>query len=606
MPPLLTLSDVHLTFGGTPLLEGAELAIGARERLSLIGRNGSGKSTLLKIAAGIVEADRGERVVQQGVSVAYLPQEPDLSAYSSVLDYVESAFAEHDDPHRARTLLNHLGLSGEENPKTLSGGEARRAALARVLAPQPDVLLLDEPTNHLDLPAIEWLEDELKRSRSALVLISHDRRFLTNLGTATVWLDRGMTRRLEQGFAAFEDWRDDVLAQEELERHKLDRKIAAEEHWIRHGVSGRRKRNVRRVAQLADLRQERRESRRAAGTVEMTATDAALSSKLLMEAKGISKSFGERTVVRDVSLSVLRGDRVGIVGPNGAGKTTLLKLLTGELTPDTGTLKLGTSLEIITLDQRRESLDVNGTLMQNLTRGHGDQVMVAGKPRHVVGYMKDFLFTPEQANTPVSVLSGGERGRLMLARALSQPSNVLVLDEPTNDLDLETLDLLQEMLADYSGTVLLVSHDRDFLDRVATSVVAFEGDGRWQLYAGGYSDMVAQRGYGVQSLSNPVRPAAKPEKSDAEDVAQAERQQKRKLTFKQKHALETLPGRMEQLRKEIAAANKKLADPALYARDPKGFETASAALHQAEGDLAAAENEWLELEILREEIDAGA
>jgi ATP-binding cassette subfamily F protein uup len=601
VPPLLTLSDIHLTFGGTPLLEGAEIAIGPRERLSLIGRNGSGKSTLLKIAAGLVEADRGERVVQQGVSVAYLPQEPDLSAYPNVLAYVESAFAEHDDPHRARTLLNHLGLTGEENPKSLSGGEARRAALARVLAPAPDVLLLDEPTNHLDLPAIEWLEEELKRSRSALVLISHDRRFLTNLGTATVWLDRGKTRRLDQGFAAFEDWRDEVLAQEELERHKLDRKIAAEEHWIRHGVSGRRKRNVRRVAALADLRQERRETRRVAGTVEMTATDAAISSKLLMEAKGISKSFGERTVVRDVTMTVLRGDRVAIVGPNGAGKTTLLKLLTGELAPDTGTLKLGTSLEIVTLDQRREALDVNGTLMQNLTRGHGDHVMVAGKPRHVVGYMKDFLFTPEQANTPVSVLSGGERGRLMLARALSLPSNVLVLDEPTNDLDLETLDLLQEMLADYAGTVLLVSHDRDFLDRVATSVVAFEGDGRWQLYPGGYADMVAQRGYGVQALSQPARAAAKAEKPGAEEPA-AERQQKRKLTFKQKHALETLPARMEQLRKDIAVANKKLADPALYSRDPKAFAAASETLHKAEADLAAAENEWLELEILREEI----
>ncbi|MCC6914709.1 MAG: ATP-binding cassette domain-containing protein [Rhodospirillaceae bacterium] len=601
MPPLLTLSDIHLTFGGTPLLEGAEIAIGPRERLSLIGRNGSGKSTLLKIAAGLVEADRGERVVQQGVSVAYLPQEPDLSAYPNVLAYVESAFAEHDDPHRARTLLNHLGLSGEENPKSLSGGEARRAALARVLAPAPDVLLLDEPTNHLDLPAIEWLEEELKRSRSALVLISHDRRFLTNLGTATVWLDRGRTRRLDQGFAAFEDWRDEVLAQEELERHKLDRKIAAEEHWIRHGVSGRRKRNVRRVAALADLRQERREGRRVAGTVEMTATDAAISSKLLMEAKGISKSFGERTVVRDVTMTVLRGDRIGIVGPNGAGKTTLLKLLTGELAPDTGTLKLGASLEIVTLDQRREALDVNGTLMQNLTRGHGDHVMVAGKPRHVVGYMKDFLFTPEQANTPVAVLSGGERGRLMLARALSLPSNVLVLDEPTNDLDLETLDLLQEMLADYAGTVLLVSHDRDFLDRVATNVVAFEGDGRWQLYPGGYADMVNQRGYGVQALSQPTRPAAKAEKPASDDLA-PERQQKRKLTFKQKHALETLPARMEQLRKDIAAANKKLADPALYSRDPKGFAAASETLHTAEADLAAAENEWLELEILREEI----
>jgi ATP-binding cassette subfamily F protein uup len=322
-----------------------------------------------------------------------------------------------------------------------------------------------------------------------------------------------------------------------------------------------------------------------------------------MEATGISKSYGERTVVRDVTLSVLRGDRVGIVGPNGAGKTTLLKLLTAQLAPDAGTLKLGTNLDIITLDQRREALDVNGTLMQNLTRGHGDQVMVAGKPRHVVGYMKDFLFTPEQANTPVSVLSGGERGRLMLARALSQPSNVLVLDEPTNDLDLETLDLLQEMLDDYAGTVLLVSHDRDFLDRVATTIVAYEGDGRWQLYAGGYSDMVAQRGHGVMALGGPVRPAAKAEKAEA--AVPAERAQaKRKFSFKQKHALESLPGRMDKLRKDIAAGNKKLADPNLYARDPKGFEAISASVHTAEAELEAAETEWLELEILKEEIES--
>jgi len=332
----------------------------------------------------------------------------------------------------------------------------------------------------------------------------------------------------------------------------------------------------------------------------MAAAEGQLSSKLLMEAKGLSKSFGERPIVRDVTLTVLRGDRVGIVGPNGAGKTTLLKFLTGDLIPDSGTLKLGTNLDIVTLDQKRDALDVNGTLMENLTRSHGDQVMVAGKPRHVVGYMKDFLFTAEQANTPVSVLSGGERGRLMLARALSSPSNVLVLDEPTNDLDLETLDLLQEMLADYAGTVLLVSHDRDFLDRVATTIVAFEGDGRWQLYAGGYSDMVAQRGKGVTALVQPVRQAPKTGKASAPPPA--ERAQSRKLSFRQKHALETLPARMEKLRKDIAGANVKLADPAFYARDPAGFTAASDALHKAEAELAAAEDEWLELEILREEM----
>ena len=599
-PPLLTLSDIHLTFGGTPLLDGAALSVTAGDRLCLVGRNGSGKSTLLKVAAGAVQPDRGERIVQSGVTLRYLPQEPDLSGFDDTLSYVLAGLGPSDDPHRASTLLNALGLTGAENPQSLSGGEARRAALARVLAPEPDILLLDEPTNHLDLPAIEWLESELQRLRSALVLISHDRRFLSNLTRATIWLDRGATRRLDQGFAAFEDWRDALLEQEETERHKLDRKIVAELDWVRHGVSGRRKRNMGRMRALQDLKTERREQRKVAGNVTLTVSEAETSSKLIAEAKAISKSWGELTVLREVSLKIQRGDRLGIIGPNGAGKTTLLNILTGKLAPDSGSIRLGENIALVTLDQKRDTLDPEMTLQTALSGG-SDKVTINGQPRHVMSYMKDFLFTPEQARTPLKVLSGGERGRLMLARALAKPSNVLVLDEPTNDLDLETLDLLQEMLADYPGTVLLVSHDRDFLDRVCTSVLASEGDGRWQVYAGGYSDMVAQRGTGVQA-----RAAAKAEKSAVEKTEAAPRAAaKRKLSFKEKHALETLPKRIAELQAEIAKHQAALNDPQLFSRDPAKFAAASTALEKAGADLSAAEDQGLELEMLREEIENG-
>lgn len=599
-PPLLILRDIHLTFGGQPLLDGAELSVQDGDRLCLVGRNGSGKSTLMRVAAGMVQPESGDRVVQSGTTMRYLPQEPDLSGFADTLSYVLDGLMPGDDAHRARTLLEALGLTGTENPKTLSGGEARRAALARVLAPEPDILLLDEPTNHLDLPAIEWLESELKRIRSALVLISHDRRFLSNLTRATVWLDRGATRRLDQGFAAFEDWRDALLEQEETERHKLDRKIVAELDWVRHGVSGRRKRNMGRMRALQDLRRDRREQRKVAGNVTLTVSEAETSSKLIVEAKTISKAWGDQVVLQDVSLKIQRGDRLGIIGPNGAGKTTLLNILTGKLKPDTGSVRLGMNLELVALDQKRDALDPEMTLQYALAGG-SDKVTINGQPRHVMSYMKDFLFTPEQARTPLRVLSGGERGRLMLARALSKPSNVLVLDEPTNDLDLETLDLLQEMLADYPGTVLLVSHDRDFLDRVCTSVLASEGQGRWQLYAGGYSDMVAQRGAGVQAKVAPVQ-----KKAEAEDkpVSSAQRAvPKRKLSFKEKHALETLPKRMADLQADIARHQAALNDPQLFSRDPAKFQAASAGLEKATADLAAAEDQWLELEMLREELE---
>ena len=600
-PPLLLLQDVHLTFGGTPLLEGAELSVAPGERLCLVGRNGSGKSTLLRIAAGLVEADRGTRFLQPGATVRYLPQEPDLGTFETTLAYVESGLGPGDDPYRARYLLGELGLTGEENPARLSGGEIRRAALAHVLAPEPDILLLDEPTNHLDLPAIEWLESEIRGLRSALVLISHDRRFLETLSRATVWIDRGKARRMEKGFAGFEAWRDEVLAQEEQDAHKLDRKIEAEEHWVRYGVTARRKRNVRRMAELASLRQDRRDRRRATGSVTMAVSDGDVSGKLVVEAQHIAKSYGTEPIIGDFSIRILRGDRVGLVGPNGAGKTTLVKLLTGVLEPDSGAIKLGANLQMVTLDQSRASLDPAVSLVETLTGGRGDSIEVAGQRKHVMSYMKDFLFQPEQARTPVGVLSGGERGRLVLARALAQPSNLLVLDEPTNDLDLETLDLLQETLADYPGTVILVSHDRDFLDRVVTSVIVSEGGGRWQEYAGGYSDMVIQRGEGVTARAAPVQ--REKSKSKASEPPAAPAAAKRKLSFKEKHALETLPKTMDKLTAEIARIQDKLSDSGLYTRDPAGFAKLTEAAGKAQADLAAAEEEWLRLEMLREELE---
>ena len=594
-PPLLLLQDIHLALGSAPLLQGAELGVGANERICLVGRNGSGKSTLLKIAAGLLQQDGGTRFLQPGTTIRYLPQEPDLAGHATTLDYVEAGMGPNDDLYRARELLDRLGLTGTEDPAQLSGGQQRRAALARTLAPAPDLLLLDEPTNHLDLPAIEWLEQELSSLRAGIVLISHDRRLLETLGRSLVWLDQGVTRRIDRGFAHFETWRDEIEAETERDLHKLGRQIQREEDWMRYGVTARRKRNVRRVGELAALRQKRREAGGPQSGLRLAASDADLSGKLVSVAEHVTKTYGDRPIVDDLTLRVIRGDRLGIVGPNGAGKTTLLNLLTGKAAPDTGTVATGTNLAVVTLDQQRAALDPTATLADTLTAGGGDMVQVGDDRRHVIGYMKEFLFKPEQARTPVGVLSGGERGRLLLACALARPSNLMVLDEPTNDLDLETLDLLQEMLADYPGTVLLVSHDRDFLDRVVTSTLASEGDGRWTEYAGGYTDMLTQRG---------TPTAAAPERARQAPKSAAPRTSARKLSFKDKHALETLPAEMERLNRDITVAQRKLSDPNLYRKDPATFARTTTALSDAQAALAAAEERWLQLEMLREELEA--
>jgi ATP-binding cassette subfamily F protein uup len=598
-PPLIQLSDIALTFGGTPLLDGVELSVSEGERVCLVGRNGSGKSTLLKIVAGLIEPDRGTHFVQPGTTIRYLSQEPDLSGHATTLSYVQAGLTPGDDAHQARSLLEQLGLDGDADPARLSGGEIKRAALAHVLAPAPDILLLDEPTNHLDLPTIEWLESRLAEQRATLVLISHDRRLLENLSRTTVWLDRGRTRRIEIGFGAFEAWRDEQLAEEELAQHKIDRKIVAEEHWVRYGVTGRRKRNVRRMANLQTLRQSRRDYRGAAGQAVIAAAEADKSGSLVIEAKQIGKAFGPRPIVQDFSTRIMRGDRIGVVGPNGSGKTTLVNLLVGALPPDSGEVRLGANLQMVTLDQGRESLNPAWTLSEALTGGRGDTVMVGTQAKHVIGYMRDFLFMPEQARTPLRVLSGGERGRLMLARALAKPSNVLVLDEPTNDLDLETLDVLEEMLGNYAGTVILISHDRDFLDRVVNAVIVPDGNGDWVEYAGGYADMLAQRGADIRRT--PKAKAAGNGKSAP--PAAASPSAKRKLSFHEKHALDTLPKQIATLQADIRRLQARLDDPTLYTRDRDAFTQTSGTLAAAQSELATAEEKWLALEILREEIE---
>lgn len=602
-PPLLTLDHIKLTFGGTPLLNEANLSVGEGERIALIGRNGSGKSTLLKIAAGFVEPTEGEVFRHPSATIRYLPQSPDMDGFASVEAYVEAGLGPADEHYRVGYLLDHLDLNANANPRDLSGGEARRAALARVLAPAPDVLLLDEPTNHLDLTTIEWLEKELAQMRSALVVISHDRRFLENVSRATVWLDRGVTRRLDQGFQFFEEWRDKVLQEEEQEQHKLGRQIEREEHWLRYGVSARRKRNMRRLGELQNLRQRHQNHQGPQGVVQMQAADTRQSGKLVIEAKNISKAYGARILINDFSTRINRGDRIGLVGPNGAGKTTLLSLLIGHIQPDKGSVRLGVNLDIAMLDQKR-SLNLDESLKDYLTDGRGDSVIVNGDEKHVVSYMKDFLFQSEQARTPIRELSGGERARLMLARLLARSANLLILDEPTNDLDMETLDLLQELVAGFNGTVILVSHDRDFLDRTVTSIVAPEGDGCWLEYAGGYSDMLVQRKDKALSLrKQQVLDKNNASDKSAEKVIFGQKEPKRKLSFKQKYALENLPLEIEKIKSEIMVLEKELSDPDLYRKNANRFDDFSKKLQEKQTTLLEKEEQWLELEILREEIE---
>ena len=591
-PPILILKNIHLTFGGTPLLEGAEISVSKGDRICLVGRNGSGKSTLLKIAAGIDKPDDGERFLQPGTSLSYLPQEPDFKGYETILDYVLADLNIEDSPERANWLIKQFDLNPKEILTNLSGGEARRCALARSLAPEPDILLLDEPTNHLDLPIIEWLESELNNIRSALVLISHDRRFLQNLSRSTIWIHQGVTHNLNKRFIDFESWREDFIENEIIKRHKFDRKLASETEWLNQGVSGRRKRNMGRLNALKDLRVKRKNDRPVLSNIDMVANKVEISGKRVSLAKNISKSYEDKNLIDNFSTIIQRGDRIGIIGSNGSGKTTLLNILTGKTEPDKGKVHLGKNLDIQILDQKRDSLDNNMTLANALTGG-GDTVEINGVSKHVIGYMKSFLFSPEQARTPLKVLSGGERGRIMLARALAKSSNFLILDEPTNDLDIETLDLLQELLSEYKGTVILVSHDRDFLDRVVTSVIAYEGKGQWIEYAGGYSDMKNQK--------KNKKDATKIIDKKITKIKNIQKSQPR-LTYKDKHALEILPGVIKSYTQEIKVQNDILAQSNLFQSNPDLFKLTSNKLKKINQELKEAEQKWLELEIKSEKL----
>ncbi|AHM05380.1 ABC transporter, ATP-binding protein [Roseibacterium elongatum DSM 19469] len=601
--PLLQLTDIALTFGGDPVFDGLDLVIHEADRLSLVGRNGSGKSTLMKVMAGLIEPDRGARVLPEGVSTGYLEQDPDFSGFATLGDFATATLGP-SEAWRVEAAAEGLKLSLEAETARASGGERRRAALARLMAEAPELMLLDEPTNHLDIEAIGWLEAELSRTRAGFVLISHDRAFLQALSRATLWLDRGVVRRMDRPFDRFEEWRDKIWEEEDLARHKLDRKIKAEARWAVEGISARRKRNMGRVRALQDLRETRANMIRRQGTAAMALEAGPQSGKRVIEAQGISKTYGDQVILKPFDLRVLRGDRVAFVGPNGAGKTTLLKMLTGEVAPDTGSVTLGTGIEMAVFDQTRAALDPEATLWESLTNdpsigisGRSDQVLVRGTPRHVVGYLKDFLFDDAQARAPVKSLSGGEKARLLLARIMARESNLLVLDEPTNDLDVETLDLLQDILGEYLGTVLLVSHDRDFLDRVATLTVALEGQGRAVAYAGGWSDMQAQRAASGTDAA-PAKPAAsaKPVEKPAQPSAPAKPPRKGGLSFTEQHRLDALPAMIEKLEGEIAKLSDLLSEAELYTRDPAKADKATQALTERQGKLSALEEEWLALE----------
>jgi len=612
MPPVLSLRNIVLSFGGRALIEGATFSLAKSDRACLVGRNGAGKSTLLKIAAGQVDADAGERFVQPGLTIAYLPQEPDAETYPTVGAFVADGLPPTDRPaHRIEAALAEVGLDPDADPRTLSGGEVRRAAIARLFVGDPDIILLDEPTNHLDIATIEWLESRLLTFRGAMIVISHDRAFLRRLTTSCLWLDRGIVRELNRGFSAFEDWAQSVIDDEELALKRLDKKIDQETHWLHRGVTARRKRNMGRLRRLEELRTKRRTWITAPDRAALEIEAGERSGALVIEARDISKSFAlngdTKTVLRGFSTRILRGDRIGIIGPNGAGKSTLLKILLGQMEPDTGSVRLGTNLTIAFLDQRRSALREDKTLWDIVCPDGGDEVMVRGTPRHVVGYLRDFLFEERQIRQPVASLSGGERNRLLLAEALAKPSNLLVLDEPTNDLDMDTLDVLQEMLSDYEGTILLVSHDRDFLDRLVTSTIVFEGDGDLNEYAGGYSDYLAQKKPDVSSPGEAGKSATRTLETrtsgDGHSRASAARGKKpAKLSYNERRLLDELGKSMPRMSAEIAGLENDLADPKLFERDPDQFSQKASRLEKLKDELLALEEKWLELELKKESL----
>ena len=595
--PIYTIKNARLTFGLNPLFTGVDLYINRGDKICLVGRNGCGKSTLLKVICGIQEADEAEIFIQPGTRIGYMPQEPDFGTCKTLREVVESGLPkeEKNQTYRADQLIEYFDINANQSPDIASGGEKRKAALARALINEPDILLLDEPTNHLDIAAIEKLEDIIQKFSGAVIVISHDRAFLNHVSHATFWLDRGILRRNNKGFTHFEAWQDQMIEQEIIEQKALNKKIAEETEWLHKGVTARRKRNMGRLRRLQQLRQERREQIKTIGSVNMEIENTDTRSKLVIEAKHINKTFGERQIVKDFSIRVIKGNKLGIVGPNGSGKTTLLKLLTKKLEPDSGFVRIGKNLEEAYFDQNRITLDPKKTLWKTLCN-EGDHIWVRGHFRHVVAYLKDFLFKPEQAQCPVAALSGGEKNRLMLAVALARPSNFLVLDEPTNDLDMDTLDLLQEVLDEYEGTVIIVSHDRDFMDKVATSLLYLKGDGTVFEHVGTYTEL-------LEKLQNqPQRAEAKKSAPAAAPVKSREKNKTAKLSFKEQYALEHLPDEIAQIEQQIKAAEIALGNPNLYTDDPQQFDSLTAALAANKALLEEKETLWLELQLKSESL----
>lgn len=597
--PIYTLQNARLQFGDRPLFTGLDLYLNKGRKYCLVGRNGSGKSTLLKVVAGEIAPDDGESFLQPGTLVSYMAQDDDLARFATLRDAVLSGLDEHraDLAYKADILIEQLDIKAAADPKTASGGERKKAALARALVNDPDILLLDEPTNHLDIATIEKLEDRLAKFTGALIVISHDRAFLRRVCDGIIWLDRGIARTLDKGYESFEDWRDAVYEQEDAERYRLNKKIEAETQWLHKGVTARRKRNQGRLHRLFDLRSERRDQIKKTGSVDFNIDSGAVQSKLIIDAKGVSKSFGDRVIVNDFSLRVMRGNKIGIVGANGVGKTTLIKLLTGRLEPDAGRVRLSKTVQEVYFDQNRAVLDQTRTLKQTLCPDGGDTVFVRGEPRSVYSYLKEFLFSPAQADTPVSVLSGGEKNRLILARDLAKPSNFLVLDEPTNDLDMDTLDLLQDALESYKGTILIVSHDRDFLDNTATSLLYMAGDGKVVEYVDSCSDLMLKL---KEKEQKSAEAAKKTQEKNVKPVVKKESSAPR-LSYKDRRQLEMLPDEIAALESEIKTLEEKLARPDFYAADPAAFEKTAAALERAKEMLDEKETRWLELEMLAQE-----
>jgi ATP-binding cassette subfamily F protein uup len=602
--PILSYEDLGLIQGEGWLFRNLDLYIGERDRLALIGRNGAGKTTLLKCLAGLIDTDEGQRTIVPGTNVVLLEQDPKMDGFETLHDWVVHG-PDAPEPHEAAAIADQLGIDLSRPTATASGGERRRAAIARALGQDPDVLLLDEPTNHLDLGAIEWLEDWLKRFKGAFIAISHDRTFLTRLTRSCLWLDRGELRRAEIGFGGFEAWTERVYDEEARAAEKLDAKLKIELHWLQRGVTARRRRNQGRLAKLNEMRAQRAAMLGAAGTAKLALAKDDVRSKTVIDADQVGKSFGDRQIIRDFSLRIQRGDRIGVVGPNGAGKTTLLKLLTGELAPDSGTVTLAKTLSGIVIDQQRKLMEPQRRVKDVLANG-GDWIEVRGHKKHNKGYLKEFLFDPAIADAPIGSLSGGERSRLLLAREFAREANLLVLDEPTNDLDLETLDLLQEVIADYEGTVLIVSHDRDFLDRTVTITLGLDGSGKVDIVAGGYEDWVRKRyeakapppARGRGSGGGPVVSGARsdrPTPSPLRGSSPPASGRGGKLSYKDQRDYDRLPGEIERLQADVAAAEQALGDPDLYTRDPKRFAELTERIARHRADIEAAEVRWLEV-----------